>query len=326
MSRESVLAMAEGSAPARVRLDWLDALKGIGIVAVVVGHVMTHGALRNVIYCFHMPLFFMTSGAVARATPMRVLAPRLLVALGLPALSFALLFLALDPLIEGARHLRPIFPDLRTAITTLLFATEQLRGPFAILWFAPCLIVARLIWNALQHRFTRDGLGMFAVMAAVLALALLVDAYGHRSPFGLLPVPAALLFIWLGAHWRARLPGPWLGAACLVVGLAALAWMPPLNMRAADLGWPVLGIVGAAAIVDRLGWAMRHLPGLLARPLASIGRNSLAIMFMHLGFTHYLWRYAPAPVLILLGVCGPLLLARLLRRNRLSRLVFLGER
>ncbi len=149
---------------------------------------------------------------------------------------------------------------------------------------------------------------------------------GHRSPLGLLPVPAAVLFIWIGAHWRARLPGPVLGLACLVIALAALAVMPPLNMRAADLGWPVLGIVGAAAIVDRLGWATRHMPRLLARPLGWIGRNSLAVMFLHLGFVHYLWRFLPKPLLLLTALAGALLIGMLLRRNRVSRLLFLGER
>ncbi len=58
-----------------------------------------------------MPLFFMASGAVARAVPTRILAPRLLLALGLPTLSFAILFLGLDYLIEGVRHVRPIFAE-----------------------------------------------------------------------------------------------------------------------------------------------------------------------------------------------------------------------
>jgi len=310
----------------RERVDWLDAIKGIGIIAVVAGHIWTRGAFRNGIYSFHMPLFFMASGAVARAVPTRILAPRLLLALGLPALSFAALFLGLDYLIEGARHVRPIFPNMPTGIWTILTGTERLRGPFAILWFAPCLIMARLVWNSLQHRLDPMGFRMMGAMAFVLLIALLVDRYGTISPLGLLPVPGALIFIWLGYRWKDRKPGWFSSAATLIVAALALVFMPPLNMRAGDLGWPLLGIAGAAAIVDRIAWIVRRLPGRLTRVLARIGRNSLIIMFLHLCFAHYLAPYFPKSVLLALGVSGPLLIGALMRRNRLTKLLFLGER
>ena len=45
------------------RIDWIDAAKGIGIIAVVVGHVVEPtGYLARTLYSFHMPLFFVISG------------------------------------------------------------------------------------------------------------------------------------------------------------------------------------------------------------------------------------------------------------------------
>jgi fucose 4-O-acetylase-like acetyltransferase len=142
----------------------------------------------------------------------------------------------------------------------------------------------------------------------------------------LLPIPGAILFIWLGHRWRGRRPGLFFGLACLAVAAFAFIVMPPLNMRAGDLGWPVLGVAGAAAIVDRIAWLTRSLPGKSTRLLGWIGRNSLIIMFLHLCFAHYLAPYFPKPVLLALGVAGPLLIGLLLRRNRMTRLLFLGER
>lgn len=45
-----------------MRLNWIDALKGIGIMLVVLGHHSLPAALDTYIFSFHMPLFFFISG------------------------------------------------------------------------------------------------------------------------------------------------------------------------------------------------------------------------------------------------------------------------
>lgn len=44
------------------RLSWLDVLKGIGIILVVIGHVYSNRTVFNWLYSFHMPLFFLAAG------------------------------------------------------------------------------------------------------------------------------------------------------------------------------------------------------------------------------------------------------------------------
>lgn len=46
------------------REDWIDILKGIGIILVVIGHISIGNSLVKWIYSFHMPLFFILSGYV----------------------------------------------------------------------------------------------------------------------------------------------------------------------------------------------------------------------------------------------------------------------
>ncbi|MBF1069294.1 MAG: acyltransferase family protein, partial [Prevotellaceae bacterium] len=43
------------------RIEALDIAKGIGIILVIIGH-MSSSYLRDWIYSFHMPLFFIISG------------------------------------------------------------------------------------------------------------------------------------------------------------------------------------------------------------------------------------------------------------------------
>lgn len=45
-----------------MKIRWVDILKGIGILLVVVGHTPINGDLKSYIYSFHMPLFFFISG------------------------------------------------------------------------------------------------------------------------------------------------------------------------------------------------------------------------------------------------------------------------
>ncbi|MCF2657191.1 acyltransferase family protein [Lacrimispora saccharolytica] len=49
------------------RINWIDTAKGIGIVLVVIGHTRFFPkAIIDMIFTFHMPLFFFLSGYVFR--------------------------------------------------------------------------------------------------------------------------------------------------------------------------------------------------------------------------------------------------------------------
>ena len=45
------------------RIAWIDIAKGVTILTVIWSHTLPFGGLpRNLIFCFHMPLFFILSG------------------------------------------------------------------------------------------------------------------------------------------------------------------------------------------------------------------------------------------------------------------------
>ena len=47
------------------RKEWIDVMKGIGILSVVAGHIFT-GFFHQIIFLFHMPLFFFLGGYLFR--------------------------------------------------------------------------------------------------------------------------------------------------------------------------------------------------------------------------------------------------------------------
>jgi fucose 4-O-acetylase-like acetyltransferase len=314
-------------ATGRARLDWVDALKGIGIIAVVAGHVWTRGAVRDAIYTVHMPLFFILSGYTARHVPWRQFVPRLSHTLLVPFVCFSILLLGADFLIESVRGMRPIFGSWLSGGAAILFATDKLRGPFTILWFIPCLFLARLAWNALAKSGRNpDDRAVLLPMAIVFVLALVAQYHGGRSPFGVLAVPGALLLIWMGAMWRLwSRPQPSAVLAFAVLALATLIWLPPVNMKLGYLGWPGVSLIGAGAVTVVLALLLQHMPSLLIGRLAALGRASLVIMYVHVAFIHYLAPYMEKAVLFLVALVAAFGLDWLIRRAKLTRILLLGE-
>lgn len=44
------------------RIEWIDRVKGIGIILVILGHSIFLEIFKILIYSFHMPLFFSYQG------------------------------------------------------------------------------------------------------------------------------------------------------------------------------------------------------------------------------------------------------------------------
>lgn len=308
------------------RLDWLDAAKGLGIILVATGHVWTGGPVRDTIYAFHMPLFFLLAGYVARPRPIRECVERQWASLAVPYIAFLVLLMIADPLIEQARGYRPMFASRDVALRAMILGGTELRGPLTIFWFVPCLMVARLIQNGLSLAWPspRDWRWCVA-MAVTLVIGLWLGAQTDFSPLGLLSVPVALVFLWLGAVWRTVGDDRWIVAVAALASAGIFLFGPlvPINMKAGDYGMSVWSPAIAVILSLGLCWLARILPW---RPLRILGRMSLTIMFLHVAVIHYLAPYCGKPVLLVLSIILPAATHVLLARANWGRRLFLGKR
>ncbi|MBB6124362.1 acyltransferase family protein [Sphingobium subterraneum] len=331
MAGESTVVGSGAEAQAAVvakRLDWVDAAKGIGIITVVIAHVWTRGPVRDFIYSFHMPLFFLLSGYMFRPRPMAQFLPRLAQGMAIPYAAFLLSLALFDWGFESLRGNHPIFRDAADALWRLTVGGSELRGPFTIFWFAPCLFFARIIQNFIagywpdprDWRWCAVGLTAF-VIGWALGLA------SDFSPLGLLSMPVAVGLLWVGALWRTVEPDRRLIAvaamASVAVIVAGATWGPvPLNMKVGDYGVPALSLAGAVALSLALGGIARLADW---NPLCALGRMSLVIMYVHVAVIHYAAPYASKPLLLLAALAFPIVLDRLFSKNATSRRLFLGQ-
>lgn len=287
-----------GETVKRPRLAWLDALEGLGIMLVVLGHLPQIGAsaLGAVIYAFHVPLFFALSGvtlvgASASALGRRVLALLWVYAvIGLLSLPWAL-----------AQHPSASFGGVLAGLAYGSPMTLQL-GP---LWFLPALALATPLAWLMMRPAIRGGSGPWLAAGGVLLLAAgsalfawapartprgLVLAWGDFASAGAFwSADVAVLgagFVVLGALLGRVLEAcdtrrtVWLG--CGAAGLAVLAFRATPRVELAYGAWadPVRHSVVAAAAILALA-ALARLAGTRLGLLAWIGRSTLPILVLH---------------------------------------------
>lgn len=305
------------------RIDWIDAAKGLGIIAVAAGHIWTPGPVRDAIYLFHMPLFFILAGTVFRPRPMGAFARRQLLCMGVPYLVFLLLLYGFDQLFEPWRGHRPWLVGW-DGIGRLAMGGSALTGPFTIFWFPPCLLVARLGQNAVGALGVRwDNpltLRWIAVATGALAVGMLAGWLTDVSPLGLLTVPVAFFLLWFGHALREAKPPAWVGWAALPIGLVALAYCPSLSMKTGDYGWPLISLAGGIALCLALFRLAAFVPW-----MAPLGNLSLVIMYMHVPIIHYGGPYLPKWALLFPALAIPFATGLLLKRYRLTAFLFLGK-
>ena len=259
------------------RRAWVDALRAIGIVLVVLGHTLgISEGLEKYIFSFHMPLFFFISGLVL--TPARLS----------------------QPIVEAMRHYgyRLLLPYLLFSLLTYLpwalvtrhygadavlgvEAWRPLVGTFygigvngwlqhnAFLWFFPCLFVTHLVFRMVYALM--KGWGRYVMITALAVLGYLLSSFlPLRLPWGFEIALLALPFYALGqilALRDALLPRAGLNAVLLLLLFTTLQFIcialnGRVDMNFISLGNPLLFYLGAFSGIGALSCLVTFLPPL----------------------------------------------------------------
>ncbi len=181
------------------RLDYIDILKGFGIILMVLGHMwFGHFNYETYLYAFHMPLFFLISGYLFKAPEnLGVSIRKKMRSLLVPYFVFgfiyffAWLILNYPSAGDWPYHLKGV----------LLLSVEGIPYESA-LWFLMVLFWVWLLYTLLQ-RSIKDP---WVLALVVILISAVGSLWGNHVPF-LLPwgwqnAMAVLLFFWLGHQFR----------------------------------------------------------------------------------------------------------------------------
>lgn len=176
----------------------LDIAKGVGILLVVYAHI-NKGMPSSVIYLFHMPLFFMLSGAALNYSNSFLITKKIKSLLQ-PYLLFSLISFFYWALLES--RFRPVDsePLFLGSLGNLNIKLQQFINIFiaidskkafaynVVMWFIPCLFVATAIYSLIK----RIGYTLIGVIIIIVLVLLLREYFRYSLPWCL---KRALLYI-----------------------------------------------------------------------------------------------------------------------------------
>ncbi len=237
------------STPPRARSAGVDAVRVIGILAVIVGHVWPDSeGVREAVYTWHVPLFFVLTGYFwSRDRSMRVEIVNRFRTIGRPYIAWLLLISA--AFIPHLFLSQPIV-TIRD-IAAPFYGGTHIGRPYSAFWFMGALFAVAILYRLVQ----RLPLWAQWIMAgAGWALAPAISTYLKALPFGFGLALEGLVFVVAGATLQRVRPRL---AHQAIIGLALLATSAvlimlhlssPVDLKGFDPGTPVLSVLIAIAI------------------------------------------------------------------------------
>ncbi|MFP9099570.1 acyltransferase family protein [Flavobacterium sp. RHBU_24] len=312
-----------------LRIEWIDALKGIGILSVVVGHIYS-GNLKLFIFLFHMPLFFFIGGFLFKPVlSFKDFFSKKTIHLLVPY--FAFLVCILTPqeimlLLDGKETiLKWIIRFVCGGV--LLF---EWTGVF---WFTTCFFLTQQVYNYIIVKFSYRIVWSIVAFFLMLAYANYLFFKKMYFPWAVNVVFYALPIMHLGWLYKKNsINQLYLLAFSLVsIVLLLLFWQPSvsLDMKSNSYGIPGLSfILGLSIIVVliKLAQLLEHI-SFIKNILSYIGKASMVIMFMHQVIQYNVRDYVTnnAFIRIIVSLIFSIALYAIFEKFTFTRALFLGS-
>lgn len=334
--------------------QWVDIFKGILIIFVVVGHGY-YQKLNDIIFWFHMPLFFLISGYLFKTPERKTI--KIWCIKQVKALLIPCMFFYVGNMLLVLKHAS--VSDIIKKAIFFVYGGRLLPGVY---WFITCLLLSRIIMALIEIYVDSKNVRM-AIYAGMYILAVIeskliipdgIYYYPNVPLYCLIPWNAdvclfAVPFMAIGKYMKERslekrevcFTGKseqvLLGVAVVLFALfSALRvcnlYSVEINMKYAHYSNLILCVVlplSAGVILIKGAKALAN-GGYAATALREIGKASLVIMYTHLLIRDYimipiygedysvmLWTF--------IACIGGILIRNFARKNKFSSMIVLGK-
>lgn len=278
------------------RLSYVDIAKGIGISLVVLGHTQFH-LLRNIIYSFHMPLFFFISGYLCLQKKLELSFKEYFIKivknLYIPFLKFSLFYLFFNNFfvkigILSYDNIYDIHKYIKVFLGNLLFLSDsEFSSPF---WFIRNLFVIEILVY-IYFFLIRKILYKYSTLKLHLITLLILIMFGSiTSYFRIIPslsnIFFGLLFFGVGyliRNFNRKICENYLITLSGVISVIFLGNKIQvemvINYYSNIFIFLITGILGSISII--------HISKLIenfkySKCISFIGKNSIYVLFFHI--------------------------------------------
>lgn len=191
------------------RIEWIDVLKGVAIVCVMMGHFLykqTGELPRSIcawIYSFHMPLFFVLSGltfSVEKYNGYIEFVIKKVKTLLIPLFSFSIIIMIFEYLFYGIICGNPDFgPTLMIERFIGIFYQGRGIRYESYLWFLSCLFITENIFYFVI-KIMKDNIGRIMISTSILLTAgfIYLKTVGILLPWNIEKSFIAVFFVAIG--------------------------------------------------------------------------------------------------------------------------------
>lgn len=241
------MTKSSGARSGLARSGAIDAVRVLGVAAVVAGHSLGTPLVRPLFYTWHVPLFFFLAGYFWSTH--RSLAGELRTrtrTLGAPYLSWwvliAVIFVPLDATLETTTTARLLGPFVNGQHSAM---------PFTTFWFVSALFATVVLFRVIDL-LPRPAVWAVALIGSVCGI--LAGNILAQTPLAIGSAFPCLIFMVFGTlarDLRSHIARPGLVGLVLLLAsalLVATGVSAPLDIKQGDYGTPGLSVLTAAAI------------------------------------------------------------------------------
>ncbi|ALP91164.1 acyltransferase family protein [Clostridium butyricum] len=179
------------------RIDFIDIMKGIGIILVICGHISQLNTLNTWIYSFHMPLFFFISGITFSMSKKENFIRKKVKKILIPYFIFSILTFIYWSLIE-----RKLRGDNTSILSQFIGIFISQGGEYnhvynIVMWFLPCLFVTEVTFYLIRNKFSNKLIYCILAISSILGFEL-SKSVNIRLPWSIDTMFIAIVFYGIG--------------------------------------------------------------------------------------------------------------------------------